>query len=145
MKFAPLFTFFCRDVELIMRFYQGVCGWTDVPEYSSDIYRVLVRDGVQIGFNGWKAYDLLGLSGRKRQVTQEFPVNSMLSFVVEHPHEVDAAVRRVEEMKGRIVQGPFPTYYGHWQLVFSDPEGNIGRVTCGTLPKGVAIPTVDLT
>ena len=144
MSFNPLFTFFCRDVERVMRFYQGICGWKDVPEYSSSIYRVLMRDGVQIGFNGWKAYELLGLADRRRSESDGFPVNSMLSFVVATVEEVDAVARRVAELGGRVVQGPFPTYYGHWQLVFSDPEGNIARVTCGELPSGVSVPTVDL-
>lgn len=144
MKSTALFTLFCCDVERVMRFYQGICGWNDVPEYSSSIYRVLVQDGVQIGFNGWKAYELLGLSSRTRSEVVGFPVNSMLSFVVSAVEEVDAAARLVVDLGGAVVQGPFPTYYGHWQVVFSDPEGNIGRVTCGALPQGVNAPVVEL-
>ena len=63
MKFTPLFNIFCRDVERQMRFYQAIVGWRDIPEWSSSIYRVLERDGVQIGFNGWKAGSAARLQG----------------------------------------------------------------------------------
>lgn len=144
MKFTPLFTMFCRDVERQMRFYQALVQWRDIPEWSSDIYRVLEKDGVQIGFNGWKAYELLSLGERKRPEQADFPVSSMLSFVVDTHTAVDEIARRLPELGGRIVKGPFPTYYGHWQLVFVDPENNVARITCPTLPAGVAVPQVDL-
>jgi len=145
MKFTPLFNIFCRDVERQMRFYQSIVGWRDIPEWSSSIYRVLERDGVQIGFNGWKAFELLGLAGRRRAPRRDFRVSSMLSFVVEEPEAVDEAAGRVPTLGGRVIQGPFATYYGHWQLVFEDPEGNVARITCPKLPRGAEIPIVDLT
>jgi len=69
----------------------------------------------------------------------------MLSFVVEEPEAVDEAAGRVPTLGGRVIQGPFATYYGHWQLVFEDPEGNVARITCPKLPRGAEIPIVDLT
>ncbi|WP_198937750.1 VOC family protein [Pelomonas sp. KK5] len=144
MEYTPLFNIFCRDVDRMMRFYRTICGWRDIPEISSPIYRVLERDGVQIGFNGWKAYDLLGLSARQKLEGDDVPVSSMLSFVVTDPALVDKAAALVKSMGCRVIQGPFPTYYGHWQLVFEDPERNIARITCPKLPAGAVIPTVDL-
>ncbi|MCW5663863.1 MAG: VOC family protein [Piscinibacter sp.] len=144
MKFTPLFNIFCRDVERQMRFYQSILGWRDIPEWSSAIYRVLEQDGVQIGFNGWKAYELLGLGDRKRAPRQDFKVSSMLSFIVAQPELVDDGAQRLPALGGRVIQGPFATYYGHWQLVFADPEGNVGRLTCPTLPRGVSAPVVNL-
>jgi predicted enzyme related to lactoylglutathione lyase len=144
MKFSPLFTMFCHDVERQMRFYQAINGWRDIPEWSSSIYRVLERDGVQIGFNGWKAYELLGLADRKRSEAGDFNVTNMLSFVVDSHQAVDEVAKRLPELGGRVVQGPFATYYGHWQVVFTDPENNVGRITSPGLPPGVSLPTVDL-
>lgn len=143
MKFTPLFNIFCQDVDRMMRFYQAVIGWNDIPEYSSPIYRVLEQEGIQIGFNGLPAYPLLGLQQRQRHGAQKDVVTSMLSFVVESLRTVDEVAGSLEHLGGRVVQGPFATYYGHWQLVFEDPEGNIARVTCPRLPKGVVAPVVN--
>lgn len=138
-----MFNIFCRDVERQMRFYQAIIGWRDVPEWSSPIYRVLERNGVQIGFNDLKAYELLGLAHRKPALGQAFDVTSMLTFIVDDRDVVDQMAKRISSLGGEVVQGPFPTYYGHWQLVFADPEGNVARVSATSLPPGIEAPVVD--
>lgn len=143
MKITPLFNIFCRDVDRQMRFYQSIIGWRDVPEWSSPIYRVLERDGTQIGFNDFKAYELLGLSDRKPAAGRGSDVTTMLTFMVDDRTVVDEVAKKIPQLGGQLVQGPFPTYYGHWQLVFLDPEGNVARVSATSLPPGVTAPVVD--
>lgn len=144
MKFSPLFNVFCEDIDKQLAFYRSVLGWHEIQEASSKIYRVLECGGVQIGFNAWKAYDLLGLGQRKRPSRPDFPLATMLSFVVQSPLIVEQIGELVPTLGGRVVQGPFATYYGHWQIVLCDPEGNVARITCPTLPAGMGVPIVDL-
>lgn len=143
MKITPLFNLFCHDIERQMRFYQEIIGWRDVPEWGSPIYRVLERDGVQIGFNGSQAYDLLGLGRRKPVEGRDADVTSMLTFMVDEWGAVNDVAKKLLKLGGKVVQGPFPTYYGHWQLVFADPEGNIARVSSVSLPPGVEASSIS--
>jgi len=133
----PMFNIFCKDLNRVFNFYQAVSGWNEVPEASSPIYRVLHQDGTQIAFNGLLAYQLLGLSDRQPETEECAPVKTMVTFVVEEPVDVDSLAERAHEHGGSVVQGPFPTYYGHWQVVLQDPEQNILRATCPKLPPGV--------
>lgn len=141
---TPLFNVFCHNIDTQFAFYQGILGWTEIKEASSPIYRVLTGDGIQLGLNGWKAYDLLGLGNRIRADGTNFGISTMLSFVVDQPSVVDKNAGRVESLGGRIVKAPFATYYGHWQVVFCDPEGNVCRITSSVLPHGVEPAQVDL-
>lgn len=125
----PMFNVFCRDVDQQFSFYQGLLGWDEVKEASSPIYRVLTGGGIQLAFNGWKAYDLLSLADRKQSESPDFPISTMNSFVVQTPDLVNKVFMALPALGGRLVKGPFATYYGHWQLVFCDPENNVVRVT----------------
>ncbi|WP_084150648.1 VOC family protein [Azohydromonas australica] len=141
---TPLFNVFCRNIDRQFDFYQGILGWTEIKEASSPIYRVITGEGIQLGLNGWKAYDLLDLGNRKRADEENFGISTMLSFVVEQPSLVDEIAGRVGSLGGRIVKAPFATYYGHWQVVFCDPEGNVGRITSPRLPHGIEPAQVDI-
>lgn len=142
-RLQPMFNLFCRDIDRQVAFYQKILGWDEIKEYSSPIYRVLTGAGIQLGFNGLKAYDLLGLANRQRPASLDFPISVMFTSIVQDPGYVDEVAKVVPTLGGHIVHGPFPTYYGHWQLVFEDPEGNVSRVTCPSLPTGVSLPLVE--
>jgi hypothetical protein len=45
----------------------------------------LTGAGVQLGFNGWMAYDLLSLADRIKPEKTDFPINTMITFMVEKP------------------------------------------------------------
>ncbi|MDN7408001.1 VOC family protein [Burkholderia vietnamiensis] len=139
-----MFNIFCLDVDKQFEFYAAISGWREIKEASSPIYRVLVCENTQLGFNGLPAYDLLGLEQRKR-TQQAGNVNGMVTFVVESPNLVDDVAELVPKIGGKVVKVPFATYYAHWQLVFEDPEGNIARVTSTTLPGGAVVPAVSFT
>ncbi|SEJ76565.1 hypothetical protein SAMN05421762_3761 [Pseudooceanicola nitratireducens] len=142
-KFRPMHNIFCEDVENQMQFYAAILGWNPIPEYFSPIYRVLQNGDFQLAFNGDPAYELLGLKGRKRRRrTPSSLINTMVTFMVDDWTTVDEIAAKVPELGGSIVQGPFATYYGQWQLVFNDPEFNVARITAMSLPEGVEIPVV---
>lgn len=134
---SPMFNFLCRDVDRQFHFYQALLGWDEIKAAASPIYRVLAGAGIQLAFNGWKAYDLLSLADRKQSNTHDFPISTMFTLVVQRPELVNDVFKHVETLGGRVIKGPFATYYGHWQLVFCDPENNVSRVTSPSLPAGV--------
>ncbi len=138
----PMFNIFSRNVDRQIAFYQAVLGWEEIKEYSSPIYRVLSGAGIQLAFNGIRAYELMGLGDREQAESSVFPISTMFTSVVQDPYLVDQVAKAIPLLGGAIVKGPFPTYYGHWQVVFSDPEGNIARVTSTVLPPATQIPVV---
>ena len=139
----PMFNIFCRDIDRQLDFYKHLLGWDEIKEASSPIYRVLTGAGVQLGFNGWMAYDLLSLADRIKPEKTDFPINTMITFMVEEPELVDGAFRKITEWGGRVVKAPFATYYGHWQIVFCDPENNVVRITSSVLPEGIQPPAIS--
>lgn len=139
----PMFNIFCRDIDRQLDFYKHLLGWDEIKEASSPIYRVLTGAGVQLGFNGWMAYDLLSLADRIKPEKTDFPINTMITFMVEKPELVDGAFRKITEWGGRVVKAPFATYYGHWQIVFCDPENNVVRITSSVLPEGIQPPAIS--
>lgn len=138
-----MFNLFCHDVDRQFDFYQRLLGLREIAEASSPIYRVLTDGVLQIGFNGLRAYELMDLQSRQRDGARDFAVTSLLTFVVDNPVTVDDVAQKVTDCGGLIVKGPFPTYYSHWQLVASDPEGNVLRLTCPKLPPSAEAPKLD--
>lgn len=139
-KFLPVFNLFCRDIEAQSGFYQGILGWSDVPEAASPIYRALAQDGTRIAFHSFDAYALLDLEGRERGFAPALPVASLLTFVIADHREIAGIAQKVEASGGRITKPAFATYYHHWQIVFEDPEGNIARISATSLPEGAKVP-----
>lgn len=142
-SFQPMFNLFCHSVDRQLEFYRHLLGLREIVEASSPIYRVLTDGVLQIGFNGMPAYALMGLHGRQRDASVDFAARSMLTFVVQEPEAVDEARRQAESAGGVVVKGPFATYYGHWQVVIADPEGNVMRLTCPALPLGEQAPALE--
>ena len=139
-----MFNFFCENVTKQKNFYEEILGWEEIKEASTSIYAVLTQNGVQIAFNGTAAYPLLNLGKRQLQNRNNFAIGTMLTFVVDDPATVNNVARQVIQLGGEIVKEPFPTYYGHWQVVFQDPEGNIARITATSLPEGETAPHLDV-
>ena len=139
----PMFNIFSRDVDRQIDFYQALLGWVEIKEYSSPIYRVLTGAGIQLAFNGFKAYELMGLGDREQIESEDFPISTMFTSVVQDPTLVDQVAEAVPSLGGFVVKGPFATYYGHWQVVFRDPEGNIARVTSTSMPADTEMPVAN--
>lgn len=140
IRFQPVFNLFCRDIDAQMAFYAAILGWREVHEAASPIYRAIAQDDTRIAFHGGEAYALLGLSGRETHFGKNREIGSLLTFVIADHESVESIARQVVDLGGVIVKPPFATYYGHWQVVFQDPEGNIARISASSLPAGIAIP-----
>jgi predicted enzyme related to lactoylglutathione lyase len=116
---------FCEDPERLMGFYAALLGLPENVAARSPIYRALRLGEAELGFNARPAYALLGLAGRERDGAA---VGAYATFVLAAEAEVEALAGRVAELGGRVIQGPYRTYYGAWQVVAEDPEGNVFRL-----------------
>lgn len=116
---------FCRDPVALMGFYRDLLGLPEREEARSPIYRALRLGEAELGFNRHDAYALLGLADR---VPGDAGIRAFATFVLDSEAAVDAGAARVAQLGGRLVKAPFRTYYGAWQAVAEDPEGNVFRL-----------------
>ncbi|GAB04229.1 putative lactoylglutathione lyase [Gordonia amarae] len=116
-------TVICRDFVALATFYRDLLGYDEIPELESDIFRALRSDGPIIGFHSPGAFDLLNLP----EADLAAPGNSIWTFGTESDEAVDTMTARAVELGAVVVKEPFRTYYGAWQSVLHDPEGNIFR------------------
>ena len=135
--------FFCRDIEAQCAFYGSVLGLPEHPPVRSPIYRALLGPAFELGFNAWPAYELLGLSERRPAHDALTPVSCYPTLMLARAAAVDQAARDAAAHGGQLLQGPFATYYGQWQAVLADPEGQVFRVASARLPAGVQAPSLD--
>ena len=138
------FSVFCRDMEAQLSFYTALLRTPEAEDHRSPIYRCIKANSFELGFHAAPAYALLGVADRLPARQTLRPVTSYATFMLSSCEEVDAMASRVDELGGRIIKGPYPTYYGQWQTVLVDPENNMFRLSVRGLPSGVAIPSLVL-
>jgi predicted enzyme related to lactoylglutathione lyase len=109
----------------MMGFYAALLGLPENVAARGPIHRALRLGEAELGFNAQPAYALLGLAGREQEAAA---VGACATFVLRCEAEVEALATRVAELGGRVIQGPLRTYYGAWQVVAEDPEGNVFRL-----------------
>jgi catechol 2,3-dioxygenase-like lactoylglutathione lyase family enzyme len=132
---------FCRDIEAQLRFYQALLALPEAVHSRSPIYRAVEASGFQFGFHASPAYGLLQLDNRTPTCDTP-PTTGYPTFMLDTPAQVDAAAQRAETLGATRVKGPYPTYYGQWQVVLTDPEGHVFRLSTDGLPEGVCAPTL---
>jgi len=114
---------FARDVVAISDFYAGLFGLDEIRESRTPIFRGLKTKGANLGFNAAEAYALLNLeefSGRG--------IKSFLTFDVAGIAEVDRLTPIAVARGATLLKAPFTTYYGWYQSVLLDLEGNAFRI-----------------
>jgi predicted enzyme related to lactoylglutathione lyase len=115
---------FADDIDALARFYQDVFALAEVAAYRTPIFRALDAQPTLLALHSHDAYDLLGLVGPP----EVRDVRSMLNFEVGSRDEVARLAALAVEKGGRLIKAPFETYYGAFQAVLADPEGNVFRV-----------------
>jgi len=114
---------FTADIDRLAEFYSALFGFKEIVESRSPIFRGFTTGSASLGFSGTGAFDLLGLA------PQEGPGDRVMqTFNVENKEEVDAYSAKAVELGASIVKEPFETYYGWYQSVLRDPDGNCFRV-----------------
>lgn len=137
------FNYFCADIDAQYAFYQAVLALPEAEQSRSPIYRALETEDFQFGFNAVSAYTLLELQARRPAVQGEaLAVTAYPTFMLDGPEAVDNAVLRARQAGAKMVKPPYATYYGQWQVVLSDPEGNVFRLASQGLPEGQSAPAL---
>ena len=122
---GALVSIFCRDHRALAAFYAEAFGFGPVDAVESPIFTALDAGRFVLGFHADEAYDLLGLADQRDQ-----PGNRVhITFDVGSFDDVDTAAPAIAAAGATLVQGPFTTYYDARQVVFTDPEGNVFRIS----------------
>lgn len=129
---------FCREHEACFAFYQALLGGEEIEAQRSPIFRSLQfggsSGGFQLGFHASEAVALLQAEPWRLAATRgEVAASHYPNFDVDSAAAVDAAAEKAVALGGRVVKGPYATYYGAWQVVLADVEGHFFRINC---PQG---------
>lgn len=115
---------FARDVTTLSGFYMRVFGFTEIEEIRSPIFVGIATGKSCIGFNAYDAYDLLKLGEHSPATGVKF----MLNIDVADTAEVNRVTELAVAECATLIKAPHSTYYGWYQSVLLDPEGNAFRV-----------------
>ena len=94
---------FARDPAALALFYQRVFSFAEIMANRSPIFVCLDAGGIELGFNGEKAYGLMGLGERKP--VSVAALRTFLTIEVSTPEAIDKAVTAALEHGGRLVRG----------------------------------------
>lgn len=114
---------FTADIDRLAGFYGTLFDLTEIAESRSPIFRGFTTGCSSIGFSAPDAYGLLGLEPQTTsgdRVLQTFDVGS--------ENEVRDFTTKAMDLGAMIVKEPFATYYGWFQAVLRDPDGNAFRI-----------------
>jgi uncharacterized glyoxalase superfamily protein PhnB len=119
-----LASFISTDFVALFEFYSSTFDLPEVTELHSEIFRGADASGVTIGFSAPVVYEMLNIQdwADHRGTTQ------YLTFEVEDDDAVDAATQRAIGKGARLLHEPYETYYGAYQSVLADPDGNVFRI-----------------
>jgi catechol 2,3-dioxygenase-like lactoylglutathione lyase family enzyme len=117
---------FAADIDTVARFYQAVFGFSEVEPYRTPIFRALDARPALLAIHAHDARELLGLAAPG--AVDGTRVSGMLNFEVDSRDEVALYVARAVDQGATLLKAPFATYYGAFQAVLADPEGNVFRV-----------------
>jgi predicted enzyme related to lactoylglutathione lyase len=119
------------DLTKLAGFYADVFGLEEIVASRTPIFRGLKTTKANIGFNAHEAYELLNL----QKPTGGTGTKSFVTFDVDSVEEVDRLTPIAVEKGATLLKAPFTTYYGWYQAVLLDPEGNAFRINFGTATR----------
>jgi predicted enzyme related to lactoylglutathione lyase len=117
---------FARDMVALADFYQRLFDLEEITVSRSEYFIGFESGGCCIGFSSQAAYELLALTQAGSQTD-----TVLTTFGASSREDVDAQSKRAVELGGMLVKAPFETYYGWYQSVLRDPEGNPFRINHG--------------
>ena len=127
-----LVSIFCRDHQTLAAFYAEAFWFGPVDAVESPIFTALDAGRFVLGFHAAEeAYDLLGLADHRDRRDEPGQAGNRvhITFDVGSFDDVDEAAPAIAAAGATLVQGPFTTYYDARQVVFTDPEGNVFRIS----------------
>ena len=122
LSFASVFA---GDIESLSHFYRRVFGFDEVTELRSEHFRGMRVGDTILGFSAHTAYGMLNLEAPEHLGPG---VRSLLTFEADSDAQVDSLTAIAVAAGGTCLTPPARTYYGAWQSVLLDPEGNAFRI-----------------
>lgn len=120
---------YTADIDRLAEFYSSLFGFEEYLESRSPIFRGFAAGGTSLGFSGTGAYELLGMEPQTTPGDRVFQ-----TFNVESPEEVRELTAKAAELGAVVVKEPFATYYGWYQAVLRDLDGNAFRINYPGVP-----------
>lgn len=115
---------FSDDIDQLADFYSGLFGLTEIEASRTPLFRGFTSGSCSIGFSARGAFDLLGLTDG----LETAGIKSMITFEVADRETVSRVTDKAVAGGAALVKAPFETYYGWFQSVLLDPQGNAFRV-----------------
>jgi predicted enzyme related to lactoylglutathione lyase len=119
------------DLVRLAGFYADVFGLEEIVASRTPIFRGLKTNKANIGFNAHEAYQLLDLQKSNDRAGSR----SFMTFDVDSVEEVDRLTSVAVKKGATLRKAPFTTYYGWYQSVLLDPEGNAFRINFATATR----------
>ena len=119
-----LASFVSADFVALFEFYSTTFELPEVESLRSDIFRGADASGVTIGFSAPVVYEMLHIE----EWADAKGTTQYLTFECETDDAVSAATERAVANGARLLHDPYETYYGAFQSVLADPDGNVFRI-----------------
>ena len=119
-----LASFISADFVALFEFYSATFDLPEVEDLRSDIFRGADADGTTIGFSAPVVYEMLNIQAwADAKGTRQY-----LTFECASDAEVGERTQVAVSKGAALLHEPYETYYGAWQSVLSDPDGNVFRI-----------------
>ena len=119
-----LASYISEDFVALFEFYSTTFDLPEVVELHSDIFRGADVSGLTLGFSAPVVYEMLHIE----EWADPKGTSQYLTFELESDEAVTAATERAVANGARLLHDPYETYYGAWQSVLADPDGNVFRI-----------------
>lgn len=119
-----LASYISADFVRLFEFYASTFDLPEVVELRSDIFRGADASGVTIGFSAPVVYEMLNI----QNWAEPTGTSQYLTFECESDEAVTATTERAIANGARLLHDPYETYYGAYQSVMADPDGNVFRI-----------------
>ncbi|MCX6519343.1 MAG: VOC family protein [Actinobacteria bacterium] len=119
-----LASYISEDFVALFEFYSSTFDLPEVVELHSDIFRGADVSGLTLGFSAPVVYEMLHIE----EWANPTGTSQYLTFELESDEAVTAATDRAVANGARLLHDPYETYYGAWQSVLADPDGNVFRI-----------------
>ena len=125
MNKYPLFyvNVFAKNMVALAEYYQTLFNLEEITASRSDYFRGFETGECCIGISSLDAYGLLSLTKPDTQTD-----TILMTFGASSREDVDDRCNYAVKLGGKMLKPPFETYYGWYQAVLRDPEGNPFRI-----------------
>jgi uncharacterized protein len=90
-------------------------------KFYADLFGWKLKQFPEMNYTSWEAGD--GSGGGFTEVTAENPVGQVLVYIASD--DIEADLKRVEQLGGKILQSKVEIPGTGWMGVFQDPTGNV--------------------